>query len=103
MQNNSLSNIACCAKLSMKVVRERDNLGKHLLRRNNECSLLYEKIRIQHSVLSKGDFHYKERMKDINLLKLELRRLRRKKSILDSTSSDTEDLRQVSMPRSSLF
>lgn len=83
-------------------MRERDNLGKHLLRRNNECSLLYEKIRIQQSVLSKGDFHYNQRMKDINLLKLELQRLRRKKSILDNTSSDTEDLRWVTTPKSSI-
>lgn len=91
------------AKPSVKVGRDRDNLGKHLLRRNNECSLLYEKIRIQQSVLSKGDFHYNQRMKDISLLRLELRRLRRKKSILDSTSSDTDDLRRVRMPRSSML
>lgn len=77
----------------MKVIRERDNLGKQLLRRNNECALLYEKIKIQQSILNKGDFHYNQRVKDINLLKLELKRLRRKKSILDSTSSNTEDLR----------
>lgn len=81
----------------MKVIRERDNLGKQLLRRNNECALLYEKIKIQQSILNKGDFHYNQRVKDINLLKLELKRLRRKKSILDSTSSNTEDLRYTAL------
>ncbi|KAM6911713.1 cilia- and flagella-associated protein 58 [Lycodopsis pacificus] len=77
-----------------QVVRERDNLGKQLLHRNNERALLYEKIRIQQSILSKGDFHYSQRMDDIRLLKLEIKRLRRKKSILDKTVHNTEDLRR---------
>lgn len=77
----------------LKVIRERDNLGKQLLRRNDERALLYEKIRIQQSILSKGDFHYNQRMEDIRLLKLEIKRLRRKKSILDKTVPNTEELR----------
>lgn len=77
----------------VKVIRERDNLGKQLLRRNDERALLYEKIRIQQSILSKGDFHYNQRMEDIRLLKLEIKRLRRKKSILDKTVPNTEELR----------
>ncbi|XP_067350961.1 cilia- and flagella-associated protein 58 isoform X2 [Channa argus] len=77
-----------------QVIRERDNLGKLLLRRNDERSLLYEKIRIQHSILSKGDFHYNQRMEDIRLLKLEIKRLQRKKSILDKTVPNTEELRR---------
>ncbi|XP_070839620.1 cilia- and flagella-associated protein 58 [Chaetodon trifascialis] len=77
-----------------QVIRERDNLGKQLLRRNDERALLYEKIRIQQSILSKGDFHYNQRMEDIRLLLLEIKRLRRKKSILDKTVPNTEDLRR---------
>ncbi|TNM84643.1 hypothetical protein fugu_008821 [Takifugu bimaculatus] len=77
-----------------QVGRERDNLAKQLLHRNEERKLLYEKIKIQQSILSKGDFHYKERMEDIHLLKLEVKRLQRKKSILDKTVPNTEDLRR---------
>ncbi|XP_031166935.1 cilia- and flagella-associated protein 58 [Sander lucioperca] len=77
-----------------QVIRERDNLGKQLLHRNDERALLYEKIRIQQSILSKGDFHYNQRMDDIRLLKLEIKRLQRKKSILDKTVPNTEDLRR---------
>uniref|UniRef100_A0A674NJS0 Cilia and flagella associated protein 58 n=1 Tax=Takifugu rubripes TaxID=31033 RepID=A0A674NJS0_TAKRU len=77
-----------------QVGRERDNLAKQLLHRNEERKLLYEKIKIQLSILSKGDFHYKERMEDIHLLKLEVKRLQRKKSILDKTVPNTEDLRR---------
>lgn len=76
-----------------KVIRERDNLGKQLLRCNDERALLYEKIRIQQSILGKGDFHYNQRMEDIRLLMLEIKRLRRKKSIQDKTVPNTEDLR----------
>lgn len=68
-------------------------MAKQLLRRSEERKLLYEKIKIQQSILSKGDFHYQERMEDIHLLKLELKRLQRKKSILDKTVPSTEDLR----------
>uniref|UniRef100_A0A3B4WB06 Cilia and flagella associated protein 58 n=1 Tax=Seriola lalandi dorsalis TaxID=1841481 RepID=A0A3B4WB06_SERLL len=77
-----------------QVIRERDTLGKQLLRRNDERALLCEKIRIQQSILSKGDFHYNQRMEDIRLLKLEIKRLRHKKSILDKTVPNTEDLRR---------
>lgn len=79
--------------LFMQVIRERDNLAKQLLRRNDERALLYEKIRIQQSLLSKGDFHYSQRMEDIRLLKLEIRRQQRKKSILDKSIPKTEELR----------
>ncbi|XP_026184320.1 cilia- and flagella-associated protein 58 [Mastacembelus armatus] len=78
-----------------QVIRERDNLGKQLLRCNDERTLLYEKIRIQQAILGKGDFHYSQRMEDIRLLKLEIKRLRRKKSILDKTVPYTEDMRQA--------
>uniref|UniRef100_A0AAV2JDF6 Cilia- and flagella-associated protein 58 central coiled coil domain-containing protein n=1 Tax=Knipowitschia caucasica TaxID=637954 RepID=A0AAV2JDF6_KNICA len=77
-----------------QVVRERDNLGKQLLRRNDERALLYEKIRIQNAVLSKGDFHYGQRLEDIRLLKVEIRRLRSKRSLLDKSIPNTEELRQ---------
>ncbi|KAM8899578.1 cilia- and flagella-associated protein 58 isoform 1-T1 [Spinachia spinachia] len=77
-----------------QVIRERDNLGKQLLQRNDERALLYEKIRIQQAILSKGNFHYNQRMDDIRLLKLEIKRLRCKKSLLDKTVPNTEDLRQ---------
>ncbi|XP_047199497.1 cilia- and flagella-associated protein 58 isoform X1 [Hippoglossus stenolepis] len=77
-----------------QVIRERDSLGKQLLRRNEERALLYEKIRIQQSILSKGDFHYNQCMDDVRLLNLEIKRLRRKKSIMDKTVPHTKDLRR---------
>ena len=51
--------------MTLQVIRERDSLAKQLLRRNDGRTLLYEKIRIQQSILSKGDFHYNQQMDDI--------------------------------------
>jgi hypothetical protein len=38
-----------------QVINERDILGTQLIRRNDELALLYEKIKIQQSTLSKGE------------------------------------------------
>ncbi|KAM6907330.1 cilia- and flagella-associated protein 58 isoform 2-T2 [Xenentodon cancila] len=77
-----------------QVMRERDNLSKQLLHRNDERALLYEKIRIHQSILNKGDFHYNQRLEDIHLLKLEVKRLQCKKRTLDKSLPNIEELRQ---------
>jgi hypothetical protein len=43
------------------VINERDILGTQLIRRNDELALLYEKIKIQQSTLSKGQIQYRDR------------------------------------------
>lgn len=77
----------------VKVISERDILGTQLVRRNDELALLYEKIKIQQSILNKGEFQYNQRVEDIRLLKLEIRKLRREKTVLNKTVSNVEDLR----------
>merc|ERR1711972_1104630 len=59
-----------------------DILGTQLVRRNDELALLYEKIKIQQSTLAKGEIQYRQRLQDIRLLKLEIKKLRREKAIL---------------------
>merc|ERR1712141_353124 len=65
-----------------QVITERDILGTQLVRRNDELALLYEKIKIQQSVLNKGEVQYNQRLEDIRVLKLEIKKLRREKTIL---------------------
>ncbi|XP_061558676.1 cilia- and flagella-associated protein 58 [Phycodurus eques] len=77
-----------------QVIRERDNLGKQLLQRNEERALLYDKVKIQQSIISKRDFHHNQRMEDIRLLKLEIKRLMREKNILDKTVPNTDELKR---------
>lgn len=51
------------------MVAERDILGTQLIRRNTEAALLYEKIKINQSMLKKGEVQYADRLGDITLLK----------------------------------
>ncbi|CAE8635587.1 unnamed protein product, partial [Polarella glacialis] len=47
------------------VVSERNILGAQLIKRNEELSLLHEKIKIQESTLLKGEAQYKLRLEDL--------------------------------------
>ncbi|CAH3185376.1 unnamed protein product, partial [Porites evermanni] len=76
-----------------QVISERDILGTQLVRRNDELALLYEKIKIQQSTLNKGEIQYRQRLEDIRLLKLEIKKLRREKNILTKSVANVEDLR----------
>ncbi|KFV14163.1 Coiled-coil domain-containing protein 147, partial [Pterocles gutturalis] len=76
-----------------RVINERDILGSQLVRRNDEVALLYEKIKIQQSILNKGETQYRQRMEDIRLLKMEIKKLRREKGILGKTVANVEELR----------
>uniref|UniRef100_A0A8C3GEK0 Cilia and flagella associated protein 58 n=1 Tax=Cairina moschata TaxID=8855 RepID=A0A8C3GEK0_CAIMO len=77
-----------------RVINERDILGSQLVRRNDEVALLYEKIKIQQSILNKGEAQYRQRTEDIRLLKLEIKKLRREKGILGKSVANVEELRQ---------
>lgn len=83
----------CISVLVFKVRNERDLLGMQLMKRNEALALLYEKIKIQQSIMNKGDIQYNERLEDISLLKLEIKKQRREKNILNKTVSNVEDLR----------
>ncbi|KAL1504201.1 hypothetical protein AB1Y20_010610 [Prymnesium parvum] len=75
------------------VVNERDILGTQLIRRNEELSLLYEKIRIQHSTLHKGERQYNARVREIKLLKRSIRELTTELSRIKGSVSNMETLR----------
>jgi len=59
------------------IVAESDILTTQLTRRNEELQVLYEKIRIQRSNISKGDFQYKKLQKDIKMVENDLTRVQR--------------------------
>ncbi|NXD19947.1 CFA58 protein, partial [Spelaeornis formosus] len=76
-----------------KVVCERHALGTQLIRRNDEVALLYEKIKIQQAILNRGESEYRQRMEDMRILKLEIKKLRREKGILGKSVANVEELR----------
>ncbi|RXM27120.1 Cilia- and flagella-associated protein 58, partial [Acipenser ruthenus] len=51
-----------------QVISEWDILGTKLVRRNDELPLLYERIKIQQSMLNKGEIEYNQRVEDFHLL-----------------------------------
>ena len=59
-----------------ELLQERDILGTQLIRRNDELALLYEKLRIQQSTLSKGEIQYRERLQDLRALKIAINNLK---------------------------
>ena len=71
----------------------RDILGTQVIRRNDELALLYEKIKIQQSTLNIGEVQYSQRLEDIRILKLEVRRMRRERASLSKSVSNMDDLR----------
>ena len=75
------------------VVNERDILGTQLIRRNEELSLLYERIRIQKSTLQKGEQQYSSRVKEINALKRHIKDLAGEMGGLKGSVSNLETLR----------
>ena len=74
-------------------MKERDIVGAQLIRRNDEVTLLYEKIKVIEMATHKAEGHYKERLKDIRLLKLEIRRLRCRNNTLEKKNQTSDDLR----------
>ena len=64
-----------------------------MIRRNDELALLYEKIKIQQSTLNIGEVQYSQRLEDICILKLEVRRMRRERASLSKCVSNMDDLR----------
>ena len=55
--------------------------------------MLYEKIKIQTSTLNKGEIQYRERLEDIRVLRLEIKKLRREKAMLQTETQNVENLR----------
>ncbi|XP_046510514.1 cilia- and flagella-associated protein 58 isoform X3 [Equus quagga] len=88
------SSIQSTGRTAAEVISERDILGSQLVRRNDELALLYEKIKIQQSVLNKGESQYNQRLEDMRILKLEIKKLRREKGILARSVANVDELRQ---------
>merc|ERR1719388_279083 len=75
-----------------QVTSERNILGTQLIRRNDELSLLYEKIKIQKSTLDKGETQYKDRLDEIRALKLQLSKLNRNLHVMNEEGNSLTEL-----------
>ena len=75
-------------------ITERDIFGTQLIRRNDELALLYEKIKILQSTLSKGEVQYQERINDISILQRRCIDLQRELTIFKKQSSSIADYKK---------
>ncbi|XP_012060383.1 PREDICTED: cilia- and flagella-associated protein 58-like [Atta cephalotes] len=76
------------------VMNERDILGTQLVRRNDELSLQYSRMKVLNRTLQCGEKQYNQRLEDIRLLKFEVNRLRTEKMLLAKNIFNVSDLRQ---------
>jgi len=75
------------------LVQQRDFLDNFQKKLNDEIVLLYEKLKIQSSVLSKGEMQYHDRIEDIRVLKLEIKKLRSEKALLQTETRNIAKLK----------
>ncbi|XP_018316721.1 cilia- and flagella-associated protein 58 [Mycetomoellerius zeteki] len=76
------------------VMNERDILGTQLVRRNDELSLQYSRMKVLNRTLQCGEKQYNQKLEDIRLLKFEVKRLRTEKMLLTKNIFNVSDLRQ---------
>ncbi|XP_066902183.1 cilia- and flagella-associated protein 58 [Halyomorpha halys] len=73
--------------------RQSGDLKTVIQKRNAELSLVYEKTNLMTYILNNGEEQYQQRLKDIELLKKEVRKLRTDKKLLTSLAENTPNLR----------
>lgn len=81
------------AKTITALVRERDVLGSQLVRRNDEISLVMEKIKLIRTTLYGGEAQYESRLDDIRLLKVEIKRLRQESFLLKRSIGNSNEFK----------
>lgn len=75
------------------VLVERDVLGTQLVRRNDEISILYNKIKVLEDIIQRGEKQYAQRCEEIRLLKLEVQKLNSEKVLLIKNIKNTSDIK----------
>jgi hypothetical protein len=70
------------------------HVGTQLIRRNDELALLYEKIKILQSSLSRGQSQYRARLNEIRILRIKLADLNRELNILKRSVADVNVLKR---------
>ncbi|KAJ3111374.1 hypothetical protein HDU96_005763 [Phlyctochytrium bullatum] len=75
-------------------VKERNSVGVHLLDRNDELCILYERLNVQTGVMRRGEAELQEREEEIEKLKLIAAEFRRQVELGKKAKPEAEKLRQ---------
>jgi chromosome segregation ATPase len=76
------------------VLAERDVLGGQLIKRNSELQTLYEQIKLQQSMLRKGEAAYADKLDDIGALKEQVYTLRAELGALRAAVASVPNLKR---------
>lgn len=87
-------NIRNQMKVIQTLMNERDLFNAQLMQRDKEVLLLQEKVKLLQCTLNFGDAQYQQRIDDIRLLKIEIKRLRQEKAMMTQTIHIMTDLKQ---------
>ncbi|CAD7942562.1 unnamed protein product [Amoebophrya sp. A25] len=82
---------------------QRNILATQLIKRNEELSLLYEKIRVQQSTLQKGEAHFRKRQEELAKLRAEIRRIQAMNRAASSASKVGELSKEANNLERELF
>ncbi|XP_069704771.1 cilia- and flagella-associated protein 58-like [Periplaneta americana] len=77
-----------------ETMKEKDMLGTQLVRTNDELSLLHDKLQVLESRVQQGDAQYNERVDDIRLLKIEVKKLTHEKNVQSRNIANITDMRR---------
>lgn len=77
-----------------KAIRDKDVYGTELVRRNDELTLLCEKIKILQSTLAKGEIQFKEKEAEIRLLITKIAENKNSLTILKRKAGDVGNLKR---------
>ncbi|KAL1137727.1 hypothetical protein AAG570_009423 [Ranatra chinensis] len=77
-----------------RLVTNNGLLATQLDRRSTELSLMYDKIDVMQAVLGRGEEQYNQRLDDIKILKLEIKKIRNEKELLKRSFTNMADLRK---------
>ncbi|PSN42585.1 Cilia- and flagella-associated protein 58 [Blattella germanica] len=81
-------------KKMVQLVNERDIAGTQIVRRNDKLTIMIEKTKLMQHTLDRGEAQYNQRLEDIRLLKMEIKRLRQEKNLLCKSVNSAVDMRQ---------
>jgi chromosome segregation ATPase len=76
-----------------RAVKDRNSVGIHLLDRNDELCILYERLNIQAGVMKKGEAELKEREEDLRQLKIVTTELERRLELKKKKKPEMVDVR----------
>lgn len=77
-----------------QALRERSKVNRKLSKKIEEHELLERKAAIQEKVLNRGEGKYQERIEDIRVLKLEVKRLRQEENLMTKSTIKMDELRK---------